>query len=211
MTDPKLAGTLPRLAIIDCSKAAYTDLAKKAACALSGRILLAASVDIKAGPVASTGFDFMTLEAGPAPADYPALLAAANVTPEQTVIVQDELALAALQAALPHPVRYRVFVETPDADTGATFLKWVTKEHAPELLALPGCSEYRICKVSEKELACEYLFTSENALQTYYQEFADTMRSRYKLKFPAASIRFTREDAIVAGCGFKREAADYSS
>lgn len=98
-------------------------------------------------------------------------------------------------------VRYQVRASFVDAATADRFVAWMRAEHGDELLAVPGCLEYRVYRRDELAVDAEYLFTDAAALETYLDTQAPALRAKGRERFPAELADFTRAVAPLVAEG----------
>lgn len=90
-------------------------------------------------------------------------------------------------------IRYRVRSTFEQESLKQSFLQWMEREHGVELLAVPGCLEYRVYEVGPKEIDCEYLFASRAALELYFKTEMPKLREKGKTLFPEG-VTFERDE-----------------
>ena len=90
-----------------------------------------------------------------------------------------------------NPVVYEVRVK-PLAGVGERFLRWMREEHADDLLSINGCKECRVLASRTDEYVCQYLFDSQNHLDAYLLNDAETMRDKASAHFEAGELVIER-------------------
>lgn len=102
-------------------------------------------------------------------------------------------------------VRYQVRAGFTDAATADRFVAWMRAEHGAELLAVPGCLEFRVYRRDELAVDAEYLFADAAALEIYLATQAPALRAKGRERFPEAVADFDREVAPLVAGGLRPE------
>lgn len=98
---------------------------------------------------------------------------------------------------------YNVTVNVEDS-IRESWLDWMQKTHIPEMLATGIFTAARLCRVRVVEetggttYAVQYNARSAAALQTYYQEHADRLRTEGQARFGERMVAFRTELEIVS-------------
>lgn len=103
------------------------------------------------------------------------------------------------------PVRYRVTATAIHEKVAREFIKWMEFEHGPELVAAPGCLEFRVFRLDPARVSCEYLFENRAALDRYLEVDAPKLRLKGRERFPEHLMTFERHDDELIVQGFKSE------
>ena len=98
-------------------------------------------------------------------------------------------------------VLYRVNVIASQPEVGERFYQWMLEEHGDDLLKIPGCIECRVYRKSPVEFENHYIFESQEMLQDYYKQYADTLRAKAKVKFVDGELQFQRDEALLVAEG----------
>lgn len=108
-----------------------------------------------------------------------------------------------LKAMLGKPIRYRVTATAAHEKYAREFVRWMRDEHGPELLAMDGCQEFRVFRLTPTSVSCEYLFKNQQHLDQYLQHHAPMLRDKGRERFPAEIMNFQRDESIVELQGYK--------
>ena len=100
-----------------------------------------------------------------------------------------------------HPVRYRVTATAPHAKIARHFIKWMRDEHGADLMKVPGCREFRVYRLDDCNVACEYLFNSQDDLNHYFSTYAEEMRAKGRQAFPEELLSFKRDESPLVVLG----------
>jgi hypothetical protein len=90
---------------------------------------------------------------------------------------------------------YNVTVKV-DKEIAADWLKWMKKEHIPELMRTGLFSDYRLCRLLEQDeteaitFSAQYFCDSLEHYQSYISEHADKMRKKGFDRFGNRFIAF---------------------
>lgn len=134
---------------------------------------------------------------------------AAELLPVDLLATDLEHLTYQIQLAKGFPVRYQVIAATKGPETAAEFLSWMTREHGHDLLKIHGCQEFRVIKLDSLRMSCEYLFTSQKALDKYIENFAPKLREKGEQLFPESRVKFTRNQAELLALGEQRKNSNY--
>mgnify|MGYP000993080610 CR=1 FL=1 len=99
--------------------------------------------------------------------------------------------------------RYKVRGSFAAADVADRFVAWMQEEHGAELLAAPGCMEFRVYRPSACLVDAEYLFASKSDLESYLSSQAPALRAKSRARFPETVADFTREVAPLVAAGLR--------
>jgi len=111
----------------------------------------------------------------------------------------------ALVQARGRPVRYTVQAETVHAKVAKEFVRWMRQEHGAEVMAAPGCWEFRVYRVSDTIVSCEYLFRNRTDLENYYSNLAPALREKGRTAFPEQLVQFSRREEFLEVEGHLRK------
>lgn len=92
------------------------------------------------------------------------------------------------------PVCYEVAIKGKDKSDVDLFIKWMHEEHGRDLLEVPGCLRYETYRDSEREACSKYLFRNQQALNTYYEKHAETLRAKAAGVFREGALSFERKE-----------------
>ncbi len=96
------------------------------------------------------------------------------------------------------PVRYEVTAKTDTEATAADFVNWMRYEHGPELLEIRSCQQFQVVRLGPCEVRCEYVFSTEQALEEYIAGPAVELRKKGRARYTEAQVAFSRQ---VGGFG----------